>query len=1471
MQKNRRMTTTKKIIVILGTIAFLIGGIIFLTKTNAKPKTESKQRKLTDGDKMLARSDYSKGVLAVNLEKNVVPINQKISIQLSSLDNKGQTLCDSNLEVTVTRQEDNSSTTMNIANGGIGKSSSCSPDNNVTNEADYITFYTPTQAGTYHVQLTDTDTKLSVSNEFIVPNESPVLDVKRWSATRINPSKSSRYPMVITVTAIKDYKGKFQEFLPRNFELAWQGPANVTKDDNNTVVTWDLDLTAGQQKELKYEYSAPVVSPYFYKLHSSEEFNSEWQIASDLTATYDFNTCTTGTNCFAWTTDLDTWDTTTAPPIDSDWNAWTTQATYSAILSSNDVRYATVNPGVGDFAPLLMQFNITQNRNSISQIAISVEGRSNETSSGTAILKACNTASNSLTLQKCNSWSTSSSTAVNNSSGADTTATLTLSSSITNYVNSSGNFYFAYGLSTSNTEIQIDMVTVTVTYTPVITGNAYADEATTAWVPCDGSTANISLVINGGAAATTSCADADGAFTFTGQSWSATNPISVFFNATDKGVAVTIAVDGTTNFTINPRKNIVWVGGASPTNTTLDHCDSGVTGCSNIPYVVTTSNLTVDSGVELHVGSFTTYSPGGNITTQGTGTVHLDDNSLLTGASTQVYSIANQLLIDTGSIFTAPTSGSVTAASLTLVGTFTAGGTTFTLNGTSGTLFTNSSGTFTANSSTLVFNPNASITLFSSPPTVNNLSLTPTLSSTGKTYTVGGALTINGDFNINPTAASSLALTVNMGGNITVDATKTTTITGTTSGTSVLDTRPSSTDYNLSSGFINLASAGTIDCTSSSSTITLTATSGTLFTNPGTFTEGTSTIIFNPNASVTLFSATDTIYNLSLTPTLSSSGKSYDVGAILTMNGDFTINPTAASSLALTVNMGGNITVASTKTTTITGTTSGTSTLDVRPSSTDYTLSTGLINIASAGTFDGTSSTGTILTLTGTSGTLFTRVGTFTPGTGTVTIDNSGTPTLNSGTITFSGLSLTSSTSYAAASSDDLTVTATLSITGSANLVLNTGQDLTHSGSTLTLNGTLSGAGRYIYQSATTFPTTGTISCVLRMDSTSNDQSLGARTYGGDVEIYNNSAASARTVTLGTAGSQTLNFSANVYLIADNTQNITLSGTSNNPTINITGNLDYTGVGAGTELLFTGTGTWTVSGNIDLTGGTTTFTATNTLKMNGSTKTLTSASRSLYNFEVSAGLITIQDTLDIDGNLTISGGTLDVKSGGNFQINLAGNWSNNGGIFVERTGKVVFDGAASATVDSGCTAVGSCTDKNFYDMEINKTDASDANDNVTLTATDLWVSNNFTISDGEFIQGVYNVEVDGSSSVSVSANGQWTNISTGDLTLGGSFDNSGIVTFQGNGEACGDADGILLASNDVAARAWTGSGTFNINDATITSLSGTASITAFSSTDGGGNGANWTITSSCGGGGGSTNPVETTINGNIEFNGIDFN
>lgn len=267
-----------------------------------------------------------------------------------------------------------------------------------------------------------------------------------------------------------------------------------------------------------------------------------------------------------------------------------------------------------------------------------------------------------------------------------------------------------------------------------ISGNAYADLGTTIWSGCDGSTARISLVINGGTASTTSCNASTGAYSFSSITVAANNPVSVFFNTngsnTDMGVAVTVAANSSSNITLNVRKNVIWVtqesGVSQITNSNLTHCNSSTPAqCGNVPYSITSGNLTGNTGVAMVVASGKTYAPGGNITM---------DKLDIDGATFSPTS------------FTVTLSGSGTSSSCTSVSTMEP--------------FCFSSATFNSATSTMNFTSITNTNVKGT--TYYNLGVGTSADSSGVTYTLDGDTTVThvltvGNNNINNAATDTLS------------------------------------------------------------------------------------------------------------------------------------------------------------------------------------------------------------------------------------------------------------------------------------------------------------------------------------------------------------------------------------------------------------------------------------------------------------------------------------------------------------------------------------------------------------------------------------------------------------------------------------------------------------------------------------------------------------------------------------------
>jgi hypothetical protein len=163
--------------------------------------------------------------------------------------------------------------------------------------------------------------------------------------------------------------------------------------------------------------------------------------------------------------------------------------------------------------------------------------------------------------------------------------------------------------------------------------------------------------------------------------------------------------------------------------------------------------------------------------------------------------------------------------------------------------------------------------------------------------------------------------------------------------------------------------------------------------------------------------------------------------------------------------------------------------------------------------------------------------------------------------------------------------------------------------------------------------------------------------------------------------------------------------------------------------------TFTVqNGGVFILSGSTSFPSTYTLDFqNGSTivyegtHTIVNPSgTSFKNVTIQgSGTKTLGENITIHGNLTITGGTLDVSSTP-YNIDIKGNWNNTGGTFNARTGTVTFSGSSAQTI--------STNGQNFYSVVFNN---SAAGTSAITLQSDVTITNTCTMTDGIISTGNY--------------------------------------------------------------------------------------------------------------------------------------
>lgn len=307
------------------------------------------------------------GVLAINPSKSVYDHGEVAYFSIAALDDGGNTLCDSQLELLVTDPSGATEIVPVVSGGGCGF-------NNVTDLPDYVAEFTPAIDGPYELTLSRLNEAgaaiTSTSDNFAVQTDPPI-SIERKGPTRIYPVSS--YEMSFEIQARDSFKGTVTEVLPEGFLVPTLGGGVLTRKSGALYLTWDLDLNAGEKKTLNYRFKAPEASPYLYILGPAT-FREEpagavrfqesrtWKIASDALSIATGVAWLSGTT----TTNGIEWINTTAAAIN-----WTTDdyddAYYTHSTTTNNTQL-TVNVA-GDYLVALTVPTVrTDGSNTISEI-----------------------------------------------------------------------------------------------------------------------------------------------------------------------------------------------------------------------------------------------------------------------------------------------------------------------------------------------------------------------------------------------------------------------------------------------------------------------------------------------------------------------------------------------------------------------------------------------------------------------------------------------------------------------------------------------------------------------------------------------------------------------------------------------------------------------------------------------------------------------------------------------------------------------------------------------------------------------------------------------------------------------------------------------------------------------------------------------------------------------------------------------
>ncbi len=581
---------------------------------------------------------------------------------------------------------------------------------------------------------------------------------------------------------------------------------------------------------------------------------------------------------------------------------------------------------------------------------------------------------------------------------------------------------------------------------------------------------------------------------------------------------------------------------------------------------------------------------------------------------------------------------------------------------------------------------------------------------------------------------------------------------------------------NVTGGDVKINTSGVFSPGSNSVTV------GGSWTNSGTFTMGTSTVTFSSTAagktlSGTLNGATGKFYNL----VFDGVSGGWTFSAALETSNDFTVTNGAVTSSSVNLTVGRDFTLANT-------------------SGVSYTPATSTLSVVRHFTDSGdkfVEGTTSVVTHTGT---------------GTLTVpNNSKFETLNIGasgfvttlsansfvievSLTFNGGTVTGSGGYMDVR---CTTTCTPVVFNSATTLNGTGS-IYFNGRTASITVNIAGGnyGNWGIQpyaaigNSITFQLAGNITSTggLRFEATDGITGSTFTTTGSNYSITTDFIYIAPCTPTRT-GSWALSLNDSNVVLANTTTSLYVGNNCGSHSINL-GSSDVTVSGA--VKLVDGTGA------ITLTPGTSDF---RFAPPNSSTKTFTTNGQSLYNAYIqalgSAGTVLLAGAMDVNNNLTITTGVLDVDTTSSYAVTIGGSYSNSG-TFEARTGTVTFDATTT-----GKTLAGTMTYSNgdFYDLSFNGSGGG------WTFSNNVDIARHLTVTLGT-LAGAVNVDVSG-------------NITgAGTITFTG-----GTVTHRGGG---GTRDiGTTSGSNN-----WTfnnlsvyASGGFPVTFNTQTGGSGTITVT----------------------------------------------
>lgn len=223
-----------------------------------QPGTYTIELTVDEGGKIFTDGfEFQWGLLALNPNKTEYALSESASIALGALSPSGNTLCDATLALYIVDPE------QYISQVPVTPSGVCN-GNNVVDVPDYTASFVPTKVGTYEMYIERLGVDggvLAHTHDTFKVVDNHAISIERVGPTRIYPP--AQYPMQITVTSGGELTGVLTERVPADFTV-YDTDARIEERNGEKVLTWDLNLSAGESRTVSYSFDAPDISPFLY-------------------------------------------------------------------------------------------------------------------------------------------------------------------------------------------------------------------------------------------------------------------------------------------------------------------------------------------------------------------------------------------------------------------------------------------------------------------------------------------------------------------------------------------------------------------------------------------------------------------------------------------------------------------------------------------------------------------------------------------------------------------------------------------------------------------------------------------------------------------------------------------------------------------------------------------------------------------------------------------------------------------------------------------------------------------------------------------------------------------------------------------------------------------------------------------------------------------------------------------------------